>query len=227
MVGKRTTYRFISRLSLTLIFNKPLKYQTKSAQGYAFLTTVGAIPLGKNASTGLFFRKKSTIVLPLLSTHLTAHPFLFGYAISPASLAFNSTLHGRHYRHPVPSQLIKTLVAGWVERVGGLTKILSLERKNRGGLRYIQRYEAARPNQARCLCLIVLRIWLSWILGRCHVIEALVWFGLAALCLCIYRRPPLSFLLRLNILVIITTLICSVTFLTYSQVRNTTVNLSE
>ena len=36
-----------------------------------------------------------------------------------------------------------------------ITRILSLGRKNRGGLRYIQRYETARPNQARCLCLMV------------------------------------------------------------------------
>ena len=36
-----------------------------------------------------------------------------------------------------------------------VTRILSLGRKDRGGLRYIQRYEAARPNQARCLCLMV------------------------------------------------------------------------
>ena len=36
-----------------------------------------------------------------------------------------------------------------------VTRILSLRRKDRGGLRYIQRYEAARPNQARCLCLMV------------------------------------------------------------------------
>ena len=36
-----------------------------------------------------------------------------------------------------------------------VTRILSLRRKDRGGLRYIQRCEAARPNQARCLCLMV------------------------------------------------------------------------